>query len=298
MRGAIAFVCATAYGTSTRGISGINKDRWHSSQFSLVQDKSLELSKSPRGKDGALAASNRNPPADTLEVFKSNPAPSCLSLRHQPLGYAVVRIGHKAVLFLRTLLKQALSRFGAFRLQPRPKFAVTLSEPIDLASSESLTIAIGCYIDNTKVNAQKALRFVRWWLFNIASSIKEKLPIVVYQVRFALPRLQQFALALATGIRDALAAFHCPNRDGAIGFIAQNAIVVSYSAVALKDALGFVIELISICDFGDGAHHSLRSQAKAFFDVIIAKLMQCPFSKALVSPRDFRDVVTCVVNAL
>ena len=75
-----------------------------------------------------LCPSNRNPVANPLEVLQSDSAPRVLGVRHYLFGDAVVLIRGKALFFATTLLEQALSRFGAFLLQPLAQFGLTSAD--------------------------------------------------------------------------------------------------------------------------------------------------------------------------
>ena len=113
------------------------------------------------------------------------------------------------------------------------------------------------------------------------------------QVRFALLRLQQRALALTANKRDALSTVHCPDRDfGLVNVPAQNAVIIGDRAIGLESPLGVPVQFVGVGNAGDTAHDHLSRQTKSGACFVVGQFVEAILPELFTLPRPRADSVT------
>ena len=283
MRRAIGFVNTTAYGAGSRRIPWVYQDYGNTCAFRLVLDKVAELEERPTMQCGALAATNRNPRTDTLQVFQGYRTLRVFRLRHNLLADAVVDVLRKKSFFTRELFELALGRAHVFGLQFGAQAAVPVTYVIDVAGRVDFSIAVYSNIGYSQVNPQCAFHVNGFRFFDFAGSGEEEHSPIEPQVAFPLSGLEQFALTLAADERGANPHIDCLNRDAAIlQPPRQNAVIVGDDPRSFEGSPGFAVEFVGVCDFGDCSYRNLGRQIKPISNIFVASVVQ------VMLPKDFR----------
>src|SRR6516162_2751916 len=91
----VALRAMPARGAGSRRVAGSDEDDRNPSEFRLVGDEGLKLSKRPSRMLRPVLGSNRGPVADVLEILKPNSASGVFGPLDQGVGNAVVLIPPK-----------------------------------------------------------------------------------------------------------------------------------------------------------------------------------------------------------
>ncbi len=156
------FVTVPAGSTGTAGVTRIDHDHAHACQSRLVLYKLTQLRERPRTMPPSLL--NAQPLLGTLADMHQILQRECLAFTggflYEALTDTVIYV------FLKASLPAAIpfqATFGVFRangLQAITAALVAFTHPINLFSAECVTIAGGTQIDNSKITADHAQRFV------------------------------------------------------------------------------------------------------------------------------------------
>uniref|UniRef100_UPI002FC35DF9 hypothetical protein n=1 Tax=Nitrosococcus watsonii TaxID=473531 RepID=UPI002FC35DF9 len=103
-------------------------------------------------------------------------------------------------------------------------------------------------------------------------------------------------LVIATHVANLFSAREQPERDFLISNKAQDPIIIRLGRMLSKGAFSFLIQLISICYFGNATHRYLRGQLKFNAKVLIGDFMQIELPKGLGLPSPFGKPVTCHIT--
>lgn len=292
---AIGFVDTTAYGTGATGVPGIYQDDRDARPFRFVLDKIAELEERPTMQCGALAATNRNPRADALQVFESNRPLCVFRLRHKLLTDAVVGVLREAAFFTRQLLEFAFGRPRAFGLQFGSQAAVSMTHVVDVVSRVDCAIAI--YSDVR--HPQRAFHINRFGFFHFTGCRKEEHPPIDPQIAFTLASLEQFSLSFPTDKWDAQSTVHRPNRDGAILHPPrQDAVIVGDASSPFESAFRLAVKFVGVCDFSNGSHRNLGRQVELLPNIFVAGVVQIVLPKGFCLPSIIADALTGGIRLL
>jgi hypothetical protein len=185
---AVGFLAMPAVGASPTGVPGVNNDHGDASQLSLVLDKTAELKERPTRKPIALvAAPSGNPVANTLEVFKSDPASGALGGCDDPLGNTVVLVTAKPGFLcfgplqgpadvLRSLAPPPLG--SCCLAKRRSPFPVVSPGGVNLLSGELFVAFRGGDIDHPEIHADKVRGRDRCTVGDVDCDEQEPLTVV------------------------------------------------------------------------------------------------------------------------
>ena len=109
MRKTIGFVNVTTSRTGAAGISGVNQENWHANPFGFVGHEGAKLEERPTMQGCPLCATNRNPLADTAQIFQGNRSICVFRFGNQFLAGAVVGVFGKAAFFPESRLSLRLA---------------------------------------------------------------------------------------------------------------------------------------------------------------------------------------------
>src|SRR5450756_257541 len=109
----VGLVDTAALGTGSAGVPGINIHDLDALECSLVLDEVAQLPEGPTMDDSPLAFPNREPLADSPEVFEGDAPRGVFGPSHQSLADSVVHVGLEASLSTTTGSKQSFGRLGS-----------------------------------------------------------------------------------------------------------------------------------------------------------------------------------------
>ena len=283
MSRAIKSVHGPAARAGTAGVSGINKNHRQACASGLVRDKRPKLVERPAVQRGALAARNRKPRPNALQIFQSNRSLCVFRLRHKLLGDYVIHIPGKAFLLARDSFQSATRRLGALSLQSATQTAVTVSDAIDLTGRVYLTIRVNRDVPYAKIDSQSTLNRNRVSFLYFIGSIEEESTTKNDQVCFASARCQQHALLVGAHKWNVQAPLYGPDRDGRPGILpGEDVVIVGNAPSGLERPLAIPVESVGVGHLCDHAHGYLSGEPKLRPDIVIAQMMQ------VVLPEDPR----------
>lgn len=299
MRRTIGFVNTSAHGTGSTGVPRVYQDHRNTRPFRLVLDEGTQLEKRPTMQGGALAATNRNPPANTRQIFESNRTLCVFRLGHNLPTNAVVSVLREASFCARESLEFALGRPCAFGLQLGAQAAMTVAHIIDVTTRMDFTITIYGDVRQPQVHPQRAFHVNGFGFFRFTGCRKKKRSPIDAQVAFALTSLEQCPLSLPADERDAKPAAHRPNRDSAIlQSPRQDTVIVGDAPRPFEGPLGFAVKFVGVGNFSNRPYPNLGRQIKLFPHILIAGAVQVILSKGFLLPGKLTDELASEISLL
>lgn len=288
----VALINTTAYGTGARSIMWVNRNYGHTGQPSLVLDKGSKLEERPVMQRSSLGATQPYPPADTLEVFKSNPATGVFRAGHDAFADRVVGIRSKPVFLAGQLLEASARRLRALALQPGAQATMAITHVVHGVTTVNRPVAVRREVDNAQVHAQEfAYVFGRGFL-HLAHLVQVEFAAPKDQVRFALHERQQGKLTLARDKRDGLPSAHRPDAYGLRGQLpGQDVAVIGDAAMRAESTPRFAVELVGVGDLRQQANGHLGRQLVALAHIVVAGVVQVVLAKRLGVPGVCADEV-------
>ena len=285
MRKTIGFVNVTTSRTGAARISGVNQENWHANPFGFVGHEGAKLEERPTMQGCPLCATNRNPLADTAQIFQGNRSICVFRFGNQFLADAVVGVFGKTVFFSRKPFEFTFGGARPFGLQFSPQAAVTVANIIDLTGFVDFTIVIYSNIYHSEVNPQRAFNIKWLWFGYLASSRKEKHPFVQPKVAFSLPCLKQFQLTFTAYKRYTKSPIHRPNRHSSIlQPPGQDAVIIGDTSSCIERAFRFAVKFVRIGNFGNCSYCNLRRKPELLSHRLITLVMQVILSKGFRFP--------------
>lgn len=289
----VAFINTTTYRTKPGRITRVYRHDQNPGAFRFVDNLLTQVIEAPRVMLSPVSLSNRYPVPDTLQIFQGNTSTGVFGLFNNPLADDVVNVICHSAFFAAALFEQPFSRFSTLALQFLSQLGVTAAKVIQMVAGVGVAIRISGNILNTQVNADKFININWLRCFNFARAKQVKSTVNISQVRLAALILQQFKLSLAGGKRNTLTALGGPDRNLLlINVPAQDSGVIGDSAVLLKKALGFLIQLVGVSNLRDAADYHLSSKAKVAFHIIITHFMKPKLVKYTIAPRPLAYTIT------
>lgn len=294
---AIGFVDTAADGTFPTGVARVNRVHRDACPSRLVSDKTFELEERPVGVPCALLASYRDPRPNPCEFFQGNRPLRVMRLLHDALTDCVVGVFLETSLSSTDLAQLATRGLRAFALQVAATMGVDAALLLNCRAAERLPIGVSREIDDAKIDAKRVRNVNRVGISYFAGGCEKEAIAEQDQVAFALPGLQQFALALPADKGNMQATVNCPDRDRRLANVpAQDTVIVYDSTVRLERALSFAVELVSVSHLRQQAHNYLRRQAETFLDLVVQQLVQVKRLEGLRLPGSRADIVTRFVG--
>jgi hypothetical protein len=138
----------------------INQDRAHALLLCLVAEKQSQLVEGPTGALPALAASNRNPLPNSLEVFKCECLTLLFGLTHKSFADVVVDLALKTRFFTGKLAQAPAGAARIRLLQSLTMLKASFAYLSDLCAAILLTIRVGGKVDQAKIDAKHTNRLI------------------------------------------------------------------------------------------------------------------------------------------
>lgn len=156
----VAFVAAATDAARSAGVAGINQEHHHALQSRLVADEVSQLSEGPIGVPCSLRVPNRCALADVRQFFQRNPACAAFGFRNESLADDVVGVALEAALSTTQLPQSPFGAACADRLQRRPASGVPPAALFHILPAVALAVAIGCEVDDAKVDAKHIINLI------------------------------------------------------------------------------------------------------------------------------------------
>ena len=295
----ISFVNATTYRTSPTGVSGVHQDHGNANQLCLVLDLLAQVVEAPRRMLSPLSLANRYPVSYARKVLKGNSAPGVFGFLNNFLGDYVVDVVSHALFFASALLEQTTRCLGSLTLQLCTKAGVAMAQTIEVVARVILAITGRGNVDNAQINAEESGRLNLRRFLNVAGGQQVPLALNKCQISLTLAGLQEDALPLATDEGDMLATGHRPDRDCRLADIpAQDAVVISDSAIGPEGAWGLAIQLVGVGNTSDAAHDDLcREVGELTSGIVVSQFVKAVLAEGAGIPGALRQVVTSGVGA-
>lgn len=293
----IRFVAIPARATSARSVARVYHNQRNASQSSLVVNKDAKLRERPVSMFGSLSALNGCPLSNAGQFLNGNRSLCALRFRDKILANAVIGVSLKAALSAAQFLEPSVCGARANLLQGGSAACVPPARGFDLLTREGLPVAVGCQIDNTKVNAKYVVNLLWSRLRHFAHGKQKEVAFTIDQIRFALLRGEPMGLLLTAEIGNFPATAKRPNRDELlIGSPGQNPVVISNRAKRLESALSVLIELVGVSYFGDAANDNLSRQVKLTPDLLIDLQVQGVLLKRLRRPGKLTNSIASLIR--
>lgn len=262
-------------------------------QLRLVGKKRTKLEETPIAMSSTLLLTNRYPFADARQIFDGDAASGVFSNPDNALGNHVIRVFLESLLPTRQLAQAALGAFRANMLQDVTALLMPLTARFNLYAAECLPVATRCDVHDAQVNAKHVVNVLRRRFLYVTGRGKIELTAMENQVRFALLRCQQRALAFPANKGDAFSAVHCPDRDyQPVHVPAQNTVIIGNGAVGLESPLGVPVQFVGVGNAGNAAHHDLSRQAKGGARLMVRQFVEAILPKLFTLPSTLTDSVT------
>lgn len=292
MRRTITLIHAAAYRASSAGIPGVNQNDRNTSNSRLVLDFLPEIVERPGVVLSPLSLANSYPFADTLEIFKCNPASGVFRSLHQLFGDAVVHVFGKATFFAAAFLEQAFGRLRAFGLQFRSEPGITVAYPVHLSAGVAIPVAVRGDVLHAEINAEKLSDIFFLRRFNITGGEQVELPVYVDKIAFTTLAGEKFPLAFSADKGYLLPTTNCPDRDFRLReIVGQDAIVKCNRAKRAEYPFGFAVNLVGVSDLRNAAHSDLCAEWKFLPNVVVGKFVERKLTEYLVLPCLLADVI-------
>lgn len=144
-----------------------------------------------------LLPSSPHPRAETLELFKGYGSLRAFGKLNDAFADDVVRVGGETALLAGEFLQAPPFGLGASALKLLPQMPVTMSNAVDYGAAVNVTVGIGHYVFDTKINADHSLSDKWFQIINLASGEQIPLAPAVSELGFALTALQESHMPLS-----------------------------------------------------------------------------------------------------
>ena len=274
--GPVFLVDAATGAAFARGVAGIDEGHGNTDTLALVDHKGAKLPKSPITKPRSLvAASGRNPAADTLQILQGQSASGAFSIQYERLRNHMVRMFLVSPLSGCQLAEPSFCALRAALLQATTALLDMAPLLLNIGASIDRAIAIDGQGDNAEVNAKPVFGPELRSFGNVASSGQHPLPAHEAQIGFALLECEQLALMLTHHDRNGDAAFQGPDADGSTVFDeSEDAVIVRLCGILAENRRNIAIDLERIGDLRDRPHRYLSGQTKPLPDISVSQFVE------------------------
>lgn len=166
--GAVASLGVAAARAALRGVGRVHLDERYAGAACLVGDEPAELVERPGRVPCSLVASNRDPPADPLELFQGDAAFGALGDSNDCLGDRVVGVGRVPRLTARPLLEQLRGRACPLGLDLGLLTGLPAPVPVQAPPGVVVAVAGGGQIGDAPVHPEPVPRVIPLGLGDLA----------------------------------------------------------------------------------------------------------------------------------
>jgi hypothetical protein len=298
LAGSVAFIDTTTLRTCPRGVAWIDKDNLNSGTLGFVDHKALELAEGPRMQTGPLLSLSPYPATNALQVFQGNTAPGAFSNGNYFFGNLVVNVGGEPALFEPALTQKAFGASGAFGLQVTTHSSVPYPSAVELSARIAFTITGLSDSDYTQINADKIRNFSNSRCRLVNRNKQEPFAVAIDEIGFTASAIEESPVTFATRERDSLPSAQGPDTYRLRSKIpGQDARIVGNRAVSTERASHFIVELISIGNFGYKSHHNLSGKRKFSADGAVTKPVNIELSESFGAPAKLTNAISRDVGA-
>jgi hypothetical protein len=280
--------------TLSTGVARIDRKQGNPSARCFVRQKEAQLVEGPASQNCTLLFPNRYSIVNPGQFLDRDSTMSAFGFGNDLLRNAMVHVGGKTKLSATQSLKLALGAARAARLQLGPQTAVAVAHVVDPAARQGRVVRGRSNRLDSQIDAKKILHGLRGRVWYIAGGGQVELAAAENQVGFTLLRFQKFFLTFSSRVCDLDSSIDGPDA-GHIRLVGEDARVVPNGSVLGKPPLGFLVELVGICDLGKHAYDDLSAQRKPLAGRMVKQFMQGVLAENFALPRSFADpVATCV----
>jgi len=265
----IGFLAMTARATGAARVAGIDQRDWNAGECSFVLDKRAQLIERPAGVLGAVLPPNRCPRSDVRQVFQRNTSLRVFSGSDDLLTDAVVLVASKAGLSAGQIPQSFLGASRSFALEASPVPMVASPHTFDCCSAVRRTVAVGCQVDDTQVNAEKIGRSDRGTVRNHDTRVQIELPVSEDEIALSFQAVESRPLILAEHQRNELSAIQGQQAYGVHAFEGHQPLVKRDCAVRSKFRTDGLVSREAFDGLSDGAHSHLARQTESFPQFVV-----------------------------
>lgn len=288
----VSFIDSATSGTGARCVARIDRDHRHAVQLGLVLDKAAELEKRPAMQGCSLRPTNRYPITDTAKFLYGDSLIGVFGLSDNAFADVVVCPSSELPFLTGELFQAAARGLRTFGLELLAQLTMAKPNVLDRLALVDRTVTINGNIGDSEINAEETIGIDGWRFVNIACRQQIELPITIDEIGLTALALQHNCLTVATDECHALATVKRPNRDSVlIRDNAQDAIIEGDTPQQAKRALGVLVYLVRVCDFGHDTNRCLSGQSELLTNSVIGGMVQIVLSELLRIPSEIAQVV-------
>ncbi len=294
----ISAVDAATTGAGLASVVWVDEDHRYASQARLVADEQPQLKERPVRESGTLAATGRNPLADTLKVFQGNRAGGALRLYHDLLADLMVGVSLIAGLLAADKPKLPSRCAGSLPLEVAATVGECSTLLLDRCAAVGRAVRVRGEVHDAEVYSDHVGRFDRLTLRHIADDGEVERPSDIQQGDFTSVGRKQPALVVPADERYRHPAIECPQVDHALANKAEDTPVVGLPGATPKVSLPRTPGFVCIGNLSNATNGSLPAESKVFTSLTIGDVVQIELPEGLFLPRECRDIVTGGVGGL
>lgn len=174
----VGFVDASALVARPGRVAGVHLDDGYARELRLVGQKREQLEERPAGKlIASVSAPNREPVADTAEVFNGNPATGVFSSGDDRLADAVILMAAESGFLIADPRQLLFRAFGVSFLEALPLEVVLATDRLDGFSRIGVAIAVGRNLGDAQVHPEEVFNLDRSVFWSLDRGVEVELSI-------------------------------------------------------------------------------------------------------------------------
>jgi hypothetical protein len=289
---AVSFIDIATSRTSARRVARIDRDHRHAVQLGFVLDKAAELEKRPAMQCCSLRPTNRYPITDTAKFLYGDSPIGVFGLSDNAFADIVVCPSSELPFLTGELFQTTARGLRSFGLELLAQLAMAIPNVLDRFALVNGTVTIDGDISDSEVNAEETIRIDCWRFVNIACRQKVKLSIAIDKIGLTALAMQHNRLTVPANECHLLATVKRPNRDGIlVRDNAQDAIIEGDTTQQAKRALGVLVDLVRVCDFGHNTNRRLSGQSESRTNGVVSGMVQVVLPELLCIPSQIAQIV-------
>jgi len=257
------------------GVSRVNEDCGDSREPGLVLDEGPELVEAPRAVDATLAATlNRDPLANTLQVFEGDSSEGVLGLRDQVLGDKMIHVSGESRFLSTPLLEQTFRGLGVLGLQSGSELGVSAPESVELSASPCFSVAVHRYVSDSEVDPKPIISLVGSWFGRVHHDCEIERSLPKDEVCLSDLAVEPRFLVGADGGWDDEPPPQGEYAHPVQALPAEYALVVDDGSMGLKGGLNPLVALVCFDDLADRPDGKLGGQAVLLPDLAVDEFLK------------------------